>query len=522
MAIQTQALKPGGVAPRGRRIDGPIWVLLAAVASVVIVRAVMITTNIARFDSDEAVTGVMAQRILHGEFPTYFGIQNYNGALEQYLQAPILALLPDTPVTLRLVQIALSVAICVLVYFVGTRMVGSRWGGALAAAMYALGPYYSALKSIRSHGSYDATVVLGLVVVLLALRLKDKDARATWTAASLGLCAGLAIWSGYLSVYMLIPAGLWAIGSARGSFRRLLRWGVGGLAVGLAPVLAFRISHGFNAPSGTGVPPDTSFASRMDLLLSPVTGQFLGVRSGVPAFDRLIPAALVTMLALAVLGAAVWTRRRGLWDLITLRTTRRKPIDLLILAFVITPFIYAASSYTWFAGEPRYLFTLYPFLAIGVAAAVFQARGRMRPAAATLILAVSALLLSATMWSVADRGGEIAAADGGLVYTEDLPGVAQTLKDAGVRSVIADYWVANVLQFYGGDELAVRSTGINHFPSLAARAARDPEAAIVSVTGAGADALRATLRHARRTFVEIPSGRFTIFSGITPPWQPGS
>ena len=29
---------------------------------------------------------------------------------------------------------------------------------------------------------------------------------------------------------------------------------------------------------------------------------------------------------------------------------------------------YSASAFTWFSGEPRYLFTLYPLLAIGLAA----------------------------------------------------------------------------------------------------------------------------------------------------------
>lgn len=520
MATQTPAPPLTPSAPWWRRIDGPIWVLLASVAAVLSVRLVMLTTGIARFDSDEAVTGVMAQRILDGDFPAYFGIQNYNGALEQYLQAPVLALLPDTPLSLRLVQVALSVVICVLVYFVGTRMVGSRWGGALAAALYAVGPYYSAIKSVRSHGGYDAAVILGLLVVLLVLRLRREDARSGWTVALVGLCAGVAIWESYLAVYLLIPAALWLVGSARGSIARLLPWGIGGFIVGIAPIIAFRLANGLNPPSGTGSPPETSFGGRMELLLNPVMSQFLGVRSGVGIFDRLLPAALVTMLALAVLGAAVWTRRWGLWDLLTLRDGRRKPIDILLLAFVITPFIYAASSYTWFAGEPRYLFTLYPFLAIGIAAAVFALHGRPRVVLAALILMVSGLLLIGTMRVVAERGGEIAAADGGLVYTEDLPEVADALEQRGVRSAWADYWVANPLQFHAGDAIAVASTGIEHFPATAEQVRRDPRAAVVSVTGPGADAMAAKLRSEGRTFTTSTAGRFTIFTGIAPPLRP--
>ncbi len=521
MATGPQA-PPLTAAPWWRRIDGPIWALLAAIAFGTAVRLVMLTTGIARFESDEAVTGVMAQRILHGDFPAYFGIQSYQGALEQYLQAPVLALLPDTPLALRSVQVVLSALICVLVYVLGTRMVGSRWGGALAAVLFAVAPYYSAIKSIRSHGGYDGAVIFGLLVVLLALVLRREGPRSHWVAAALGLCAGLAIWENYLSAYLLIPAVLWAFGSARGGLTRLLPWGIGGLIVGLAPVIAFRLANGINPPSGTGTPPVTSFAGRMDLLLSPVTGQFLGVRSGVEVFDRYLPAALVTIVAFGVLGAAVWVRRWGLWDLVTLRSTRREPIDIVVLAFVVAPFLYAASSYTWYSGEPRYLYTLYPFLTIGVAAAVFALHGRARIVMAAIVIMVGAVLLLGTMKAVYDRGGEISVADGGLVYTEDLPQVADALEARGITSAWADYWVANPLQFFGGDALNVASTSINHFPGSLAAAKRDPKAAVVSVTGPGADGVRAALQKAGRRFQQATAGRFTIFWGITPPWRPGA
>ena len=501
------------------RFDGPVIAVLIALVLGAIARVVMLTTNIARFESDEAVTGVMAQRILDGDFPAYFGIQSYQGALEQYLQAPVMALFPDSPLALRSVQVALTIVIGVLVYLLGTRIVGSRWAGALACTLYALGPYYSVIKGVRSHGGYDGAVIFGLLAVLLALRLRREHSRAPWIAAAIGLCAGLAIWENYLAVYLLVPAGLWALGTARGSLRRLLPWGAGGLIVGLLPVIGFRLTHGLNPPSGTGTPPATTFSERMDLLFSPVLGKFLGVPSPEPWVARIVPAALVLMIALGALGAAVWVRRWGIWDTVTLRTARRQPIDIVLVAFIITPFIYAASTYTWFAGEPRYLFTLYPFLAIGVSAAVFAFRGTPRLVIAGVVVALSVTLLVTNMRQVQMAGGEISSADGGLIHTEDMPQVVEVMRATGADSAYADYWVANVLQFHGGDAISVASTSVDHFPSISARVDADANPAIVSTVPGGADGTRAMLTSTGRTFTETPAGRFVVFTDINPPWR---
>ena len=501
------------------RFDGPVIVTIVALILGTVARVVMLTSDIARFESDEAVTGVMAQRILDGDFPAYFGIQSYQGALEQYLQAPLMALFPESPLALRSVQVALTIVIGVLVYVLGSRIAGSRWAGALATTLYALGPYYSVIKGVRSHGGYDGALIFGLLAVLLALRLRRDGRHATWMAAAIGACAGLAIWENYLAAYLLIPAALWALGTARGALRRLLPWGIGGLVVGLLPVIAFRATHGLNPPSGTGPPPPTTFAERMDLLFSPVLGRFLGVPSPEPWVAQIIPAAAVLFVAIGALGAAVWVRRWGIWDTITLRTARRRPIDLVLVAFIITPIVYAASTYTWFAGEPRYLFTLYPFLAIAIAAGVFAFSGTPRRVLAAIVVVVSATLLITNMRQVQMAGGEISAADGGLIYTEDVPQVVDALQAKGADTAYADYWVANVLQFHARDAIAVASTSVDHFPSISARVDADADPAIVSTAPGGADATRAMLTSTGRTFTETTAGRFVVFTDINPPWR---
>lgn len=500
-----------------RRIDGPLWTLLGAIGIILITRVVILLTNLGRFEGDEGVTGVMAQRILDGHFPIFFGIQSYQGALEQYFQAGVLALLPDTYFTLRLVQLALVVIICVLVYVLGTKAIGSRWGGAVAALLYAVGPYYSAWKGVRTHGGYDTATIFGLLVILLALWMRRESARAPWIAALIGLCAGLAIWANYLSAFLLIPGVLWALGSARGSLKRLIPPAVGGFIIGILPIIIFRIQNGLNPPSGTGNPPATTFSDRVGNLLNPVSGQFLGPGWATPEVNRWVPTALVVMVALGVLGAAAWTRRWGLWDVITLRTGRRKPIDIVLIGFLITPILYGLSSYTWFTGEPRYLFTLYPFLAVGSAAAVFALSGKPRRIVAVLVIAASATLLGATMKIAADGTGTLPVIAEGPIYSENLPAVADALEQRGVKSVYTDYWISYPLQFAGYSRFSVTPYEHNQFPDIDEQTARDPKPGIVAITGAGSDAVRQDLKAKGRTFQEAEVDGYTIFWDVTPP-----
>src|SRR3974390_3530449 len=109
--------------------------LVCALAGCIAIRSVALVSTIGRLDGDEAVTGIMAREILHGQWFVYLAGENYMGALAQYLQAAVLWVLPSTPTTLRIVQVALCGVTCLLVGVLGRRMTGSPWGGVLAAAI---------------------------------------------------------------------------------------------------------------------------------------------------------------------------------------------------------------------------------------------------------------------------------------------------------------------------------------------------------------------------------------------------
>jgi len=516
----------GGTAAPRRGWTGLQITALAAVAlAATAVRLAGLLGTIGRLDADEAVTGVMAQRILHGDLFAYFAGQNYQGALEQYLQAGVLAVLPGTATDLRLVQVALCAGTCVLVGCVGRWVTGSAWGGVLAAAIYAAGPYYNIYKGIHSHGAYDTAQLVGTAALLIAVGRAPGRRPGRAAALGLGLCTGLAIWESSLALFLVIPALLWAAGSARGAFGRLAAPMVAGIAVGAAPAAIYQARHGFVWPWQAGKGSSTgSLSTRLSGLWHPVLEMFLGASrpfSGARAAGWL-PPMLVGILALVLLATAIVVRRRGLADLVTLGTRHRAPIDAVLAGFVVGAAAYGFSEYTIYTREPRYLFTLYPLLALALAWGIWQLRGTARAiAAGALVMAILALTLT-TMRTADMRGETTGHLDGVPVRTEDVPAVTAELTRLGVRDLYANYWLAYPIDFAADGALAVAPTGgVVRFPAQARAVAAAADPAYAAPVGPPADRLQAALAASGARAERIDVRSIAIFIHVTPARRPG-
>ncbi|HEY8111997.1 MAG TPA: hypothetical protein VII16_03925, partial [Actinomycetes bacterium] len=159
------ARRQGVRASRFSALLSPPMAAAVAIVGCAAIRLWYLTTPQATLDGDEATTGVMVRRILDGHLYTYLAGQHYNGAIEQYVQAAMLVLLPDTAFTLRLTQVGIACVVCWLIYIVGVRMLATRWQAALAAALFATGPFFNIWKGVRSHGAYGTGQILGLVAM---------------------------------------------------------------------------------------------------------------------------------------------------------------------------------------------------------------------------------------------------------------------------------------------------------------------------------------------------------------------
>jgi hypothetical protein len=457
---------------------------MAAVLVGVAVRLWYLTSPQAALDGDEATTGVMARHILDGRLYAYLAGQRYNGAIEQYPQAAVLALLPDSAFTLRLTQVGIAAVGCWLIYVVGTRMLVSRWHAALAAALFATGPFFNIWKGVRSHGAYGTGQILGLVAIYAAIRVRDRDrdnARAdsdatsrAWWPVVLGLCTGLALWASWSAAYLIVPAVLYAAPALMRSGWRTLLGGLFALAIGYAPALTWAVAHG-EIPLLGGPQPARTLSERLTSLVSPVLREFLGVgyRYGDPGWPVLLQ--YLSVAALGVAYAVALLRR--------LRVRQRRPTDMLLLTPPVVALLYAASKYTWWTGEPRYLFVAYPALALGVAAIM----PRQRPRAGHVVSSATSPRAVATVVLLLWVGTSATL----LARHHDdrpraLPGclraAAGWLTAHGIEHVYSDYWTGMPLQFYAGDRLLVGpvSGGRAKFPEARRAVDADPDPVYVA------------------------------------------
>jgi 4-amino-4-deoxy-L-arabinose transferase-like glycosyltransferase len=501
----------------------PLWPVLAGCAAY---RLWFLTTTQAMFDGDEAMTGLMVRRILAGHPYAFLADQHYNGAVEQYLQAAAWAVLPQTAVTLRLVEVGLAVLACWLVYLVGRELLGARRGW-LAAALFAVGPFFLIWKGVRSHGAYPTSQLLGLLAVWLALRLRADGARARWLAAAFGLVAGAAAWSAWSAAYLVLPAAAW-LAPQLGRRPGLLGPAAAGALAGYLPALAWALTE-HHLPLLVGLQPADSPGplGRLHLLAGPVLREFVGVGyfGGAPGWPAWLQTAAVLGLAAGYLFAC-WRRRAGLLALVRLRAAGRQPADLLLLVPPVVAVSYAASTFTWWAGEPRYLFAAYPALALGLAA--LPPRRRLAgPVSAAALVAV----LGATSVGTAIRH----AGDGDPNRDDCLRQAAGWLAGHGVTAAYSDYWTGLPLQLLAGDRpglsIAPMNSGRGKFPELRHAADAAPPAYVLSRTpdpmGQAGDEVaamdRALAAHgvtADRTEV----GCTTVYTDLSPalrPWELG-
>jgi hypothetical protein len=443
-----------------------------AVGMAVALRLWYLTMPQATIDGDEAMTGLMARRILDGEPYVYLAGQTYNGALEQYFQAALLAVLPDGPLVLRLPQVAIAGAVTALTYLVGARLLATRWHAALAALIFAAGPFFNIWKGARSHGAYGTAQLVGLLGLWCALQLRGRDDdRARWVFA-VGLACGLGGWLSPSSAYLLAPAAIWTAASVVRQRARGVGAGLLGVAAGLAPVLVWIAANG-QLPGLGGPQPPTTPLDRLANLAGPVLQSFVGATTFDGAAVWPGPIGPLAVLALAVAYAtAGWRRRHGLADLVRLRGCRRRPTDLLLTVPPVVTVLYMASDNTWYAREPRYLFVAYPALALGLAALVPRHGKAAVATAASLLLVVGGTSV-ATLAQQRDNG------------PRDLLGCLDKAADWLVRNdhrvVYADYWTGQPLQFAAGDRLTVAVEGGGRWKFPEARWAADAAPAVTYV-----------------------------------------
>ena len=421
----------------GDRAEPSRLLLVAIVAGIALgvgFRAYALAYHTGGFDSDEAVTGLMARHLLtdpldHQAF--YWGT-NYGGTLQAIVAALPFAFVGSSVLALKLTEVLWHAVAAVLVWRIGIRLI-DRHAGIVAAVVVWVWPALTVQWSTKARGFYGALEVLGLVLFLCALRIADRpDSRMDWVAA--GAAAGLGWWTNPQIVYLAIPAGLWLVIRNRRALAEAFRsrawvWAVPSAVVGASPWLYWNLQHQWISLRGganPGINRGEGFA-----------GHFMRIwREGLPVawglrkpheYDWVFTPSVAKALylgALAVIVLSLLIRRRGAL--------------LLAIALAVYPVLHSLGPVGGFTSEGRYFFCLMPLIALALARAA-----RTRWAVALLF----ALLIPSTLTGIWSMPRGDSGATSGKFIPRSMTSLISSLEAENVDAVFADYWIAYRLTF---------------------------------------------------------------------------
>jgi 4-amino-4-deoxy-L-arabinose transferase-like glycosyltransferase len=318
---------------------------------------------------DEAVTGLMAQHILKGDFQVFFWGQPYMGALEAYLAGFLFFLLGSSAAALRLTVILVSGFSMIMVWGLGW-LAGGKKNGVLAAAYWSLPPLFLSIAGILGTGGHvEALAVSAFVILGMTLLAFREPAHPNTLAVLIGLAAGLGWWSSLVSAPLLV-AGLILLPAARPRVMRT--WipvnGIGGFMIGSLPFWIWQIQHQwatFYFFKGSGEHPffEKLITVIWSSLLRSEIGDWWDGHSIIPLESPLLVWGALVLFGLPPLVITLgliflWVKR-----LFGRQRPFQQPIDLIAAVFLVLVVSMAASE-QGSQGSLRYSLSLYIPLAV--------------------------------------------------------------------------------------------------------------------------------------------------------------
>jgi hypothetical protein len=388
-------------------------------------------------ESDEAVSGLIARHMLDGEFAALYWLSPYGGTLEPALAAAVFAVVGSSVLALKLTTLGVFVAAAIITWRVGLRTVGPT-AAVVGVALFWVFPPYLVWWTTKARGYYAVGVLLGLVVLLLALRLRERSSRLD--AAALGLALGLGWWTTPGVALIAVPVVAWLL-VRRPAALRLLPFVLPGLVLGASPWIVWNARNEWVSLDLSPVAAEeSSFGERLGHLFVDVVPTWLGLR--VPfSLEWLVWPALgwaLTIAALAALGAVFVRRPAGL-----------EPLLVITAAF---PLLYALSAFTYYYAEPRYVVYVAPVLAL------LLGRALSSPPAAAVAVVVAVVVSTAGLVRMERDGRFQPGVAEGRSAPADIGPVIEVLERSGERYVLADYWIAYRLSFESAERIIATST----------------------------------------------------------------
>ncbi|MGD8554145.1 MAG: glycosyltransferase family 39 protein [Anaerolineales bacterium] len=225
-----------------------VWQALAMGGIAAGMRLVLLLVDAFPFNADEAIVGLMGRHILQGRWPVFFYGQAYMGSLDASLVALGFGIFGEKIWVIRAIQSLLYFGTVVSTCYLGRRIFGSEKMGTMAGLFMAVPTVNVLLYTTVSLGGYGEALLIGNLLLLLGLGVKDNPERM-WRYAVWGLLAGLGFWGFGLVVVFAVPASVLifqAAFSREGWGGRLARIGtvVAAFLLGVSPVVYWIATSG--------------------------------------------------------------------------------------------------------------------------------------------------------------------------------------------------------------------------------------------------------------------------------------
>jgi hypothetical protein len=468
-------------------------------------------------DSDQAVFGLQGRHVLRGEFPVFSWGYAYIGTFQSFLDALAFTIVGASRLVLDAVPLLLSLLFIAVTFQLG-RQVGGAAAAWIAALLVAIAPPYLIVHGAWARHGYMDSLLLGSLVLLLALRLDAAprgNAGEVRRFAGLGLVAGGAWWTNFLSLYYLAPAAVFLLARDwRGLGRRGPWVALGFFLLGSAPFWVFNLLNGFWSFALFGGGDPTQAPRQLARVTAEALPAILGARPSQSATNYLptLSEGLLLLYA-AALGWLVWRVRParptngpappGLW--------------LLLLFFANAALLVALSRFSdevGSGGTKRYLLPLYSALPLLAGAFLAAVRARSRPLFAALLGLVVGLHVYGNLVSYAALVEELPAYRRARAQDAEL---FAFLRARGLTRVyVTDYWQAPRLTFDAGEAIVFAEPFGGRYPPFSQQVDAAPRIAYLFAAGAG-ESFTASLAGIGAGFARAAVGPYEVFHDFRPP-----
>jgi hypothetical protein len=445
----------------------------------------------ARVNSDEALTGLQAYNVLQGHFALLVEGNDYGGALESYLTAPLL-LITNGTVALKAVPIALSFVAGGALAWAATPLLGRRFALVAGATSWVSSGAAVVLWSL-SYMGYASGAVAMIVTIGCAVRLMTMPHPGL--ALGGGLAAGVALWGHPIFGVVAALAWLPVLGVIWRRPLSIAMAAVGGV-LGAVPWLLYLSRHG--APRIPQSDRPTTYIERVQIILTELLPSGFGLRS--PGGAWIEPFSVIRVVAVVLVVGAL----TGL-VVLPLRTGPAG-LPFTVAGLGAVPALAAFQALSGSA-DGRYAVAFMPTLLVGLFGWTRLGGGWERPPLAVaaaipvvwgLLACVPSLHASVSWtWEDPNENAETAVAD---------------LQQRGITAVRGEYWTVYVLDYYARGQLDSWPDAVPRLPDDVARAQLTRSSRVAQVYDAGAVERGAvTLPLPREDYILVPAGRWEIW-----------